>query len=926
MPLPVEKLQKILRDGDLSAVCTFFEGTTEQERKTVAPAVMDWCNLLTSHWRGQFNKKAAAEVEKAGPIENWFELMPAAHAAALASATLAEFKSLVFHARIPPEAAVAILANRRPPWLDDYAELLCEGELRTLGGNWKRTRALVRAGLCRPPRHDNYVLEAINCIWPRYERGQVPPRLADLLLKEQDWLETDFWRLFELDGNGEVSLANHEKYGKSMNGWSEGLRELSSRGVLSRDRLLDASLEALSRDFIQFRAGWFSRFHEALEPTPDERAARIDAYLRLLASSIPPTVAFAVNAVAIVEKTHPSSAAKLIGALQPALSAKAKAVTKSAVQLLAAAAAREPASKPAICIAALPALLNEATDVQKAVFDLLDRHGTKEDAELCAKVGELQAAVAASLKTRLASWLGTSSVHPKPASVQREPAIRPKPLSRIDPARAIEPLTNLDDLLHAAAAMLEEPADPNEIERVLDGVSRLCDQHPEDFDRRTGPLRKRALKKRDNPGATFPGPALDRALAMFFLTWITGAEEFTGKAKELARGQNQYAFLIRRLVALGCFVCSRSPMPLLSAPTHLGGWIEPCALVARWLAWQEARLKMDEHEQVLALLRLAPEGRDKALGAAKALKGESGRALQFALGDAHKIENNTALWLAAWRSRKPHGDLPEFEAKYPRLGPDAGLAAQYSWLAGSRRHESANSAWTHLEFELTTEPPCPKKVDDTLLPVLFHGPRVTSDEGEKNMIRWAAQLWPANREAMFAYACTRLEAAVDYADATDREYCAYVEPLAEPHTELGPMACLALALALAAEDNALRGHGQDGLIAAIGEGRLDVNELGPTMARLLDTGTNKFSRWARTMRETARVSPAHTRTVADLLARTLHGDPAKAPRDVSALLDLLFELLSETGDKLNDDHARDYLAALPFGGKTAKLSKQILAL
>ncbi|HXI51454.1 MAG TPA: DUF6493 family protein, partial [Candidatus Saccharimonadales bacterium] len=248
MTLPIEKLQKILRRGDVREVCKFFEGAPESERKAVASTVVDWCKLLALNWRGQYNKKAAAEIEKLGPIKDWYELMPAAHAAALASATLAQINSLERQGFVPPEATVAILADRRPIWIDDYAELLCEGELRTFGGNWKQTRALVRADLCRPPKHENYVLEALNCIWPRYEKGKEQPRLVDLLLKERDWLENDFWRLFEVDGNGEVSLANCEKYGKkSKETWTEALVELSRQGVLSRDRLLDASLEALSR-------------------------------------------------------------------------------------------------------------------------------------------------------------------------------------------------------------------------------------------------------------------------------------------------------------------------------------------------------------------------------------------------------------------------------------------------------------------------------------------------------------------------------------------------------------------------------------------------------------------------------------------------------------------------------------------------------
>ena len=317
MPLSIEKLQEVLRRGDVSEVCTFFLAATESERTAVAATGVEWCKILALNWRAQFNKKAAAEIEKLGPIENWHKLMPAAHAAALASATLAEIKSLERHGFVPPETAVVILTDRRPLWIDDYAELLCEGELRTFGGNWKQTRALVRAGLCQPPKHDHYVLEALNGIWPRYEQGKDQPKLVDLLLKERDWLDGDFWRLFEVDGNGEVSLANCEKYPKSKETWTQALAELSRLGVLSRDRLLDASLEALSRDFIQFRACWFSRFHEALEPTFAERAARIDVYLRLLGSSIPPTVAFAIHAVAVVDRDKPLAASELMGALQP---------------------------------------------------------------------------------------------------------------------------------------------------------------------------------------------------------------------------------------------------------------------------------------------------------------------------------------------------------------------------------------------------------------------------------------------------------------------------------------------------------------------------------------------------------------------------------------------------------------------------------
>jgi hypothetical protein len=56
----------------------------------------------------------------------------------------------------------------------------------------------------------------------------------------------------------------------------------------------------------------------------------------------------------------------------------------------------------------------------------------------------------------------------------------------------------------------------------------------------------------------------------------------------------------------------------------------------------------------------------------------------------------------------------------------------------------------------------------------------------------------------------------------------------------------------------------------------------------------------------------------------LRGDPAKAPRDIHALLELLVELLAETGGSLDDVGARTYLQGLKSGGRTAKLVKQLL--
>lgn len=913
----MSELTKRLRHGDWKRVAAFFQDLSESERQPFAGEVIAWCRLLALNQRAGYSKSAEKELAGQEQLKNYFELLPAAHTAAAACASLAQIKSVNDASFAPPEALVLVFGRRRPPWLDEYLETRMNREISgwSTGHHWRTARALIRAGLGRPPRHANYALGALEGIWPPFDRTKPTPLLLDLLLAEGDWLETGFWHLFEFDGNGEVSLANAEKYRKGRQTWTEALCELSGRGVLNRDRLLDASLEALSRDFIQFRAGWFSRFHEALHPSPAERAQRMGNYLNLLGSSIPPTVAFAMEAILIADKEQPLPAAKLVPGLAPALSARGKAVVKSALELLDRVAQREPKSKADVSLALVPSLLNEAPEVQKKALDLLDQHGDRQNTELLARVADVADAVAASLRSRL-NWVEGSA----PAvSIPTCDPLDSGVTSCTDPSRAIQPVPHLDDLLHLAARVLEDTENPNELERLLDGLSRLCAGLPDDFARRAGPLRKRAFKL-----ASGHTSSVTYGVARLLLHWIDGEPPERSDLAQLGDGQNQFSFLFRRLEMLSDQVARRVARPLLSAPTHFGGWIEPAALVERWRLWQEAGATPDLHEQVLGLLRLAPEGRKPASKAAKVLKGEAGDAVRFALGADGRTGRDTALWLAAWRSRQPFGDLPEFERVHPKLGPDAGSAARYSWKAYSKRNQSRDHQWVTLELELDREPDLPRRIPDAALPLLFHGEWKTNEESARDLLRWSTTLWPANLEAFFARGATRLEISVDYSDVMDREFYPYLEPIAESSTELRPMACLALALGLAVQDSALRGHAQDALIAAISHDRLRSGSLGPTMSRLLDTGTNKFARWGKSLGQVARVSRAHSTGVSVLLQQTLQGDPARAPRDISALLELLVELLSETRTPLTDPATRHYLAGLSASGKTARLVKHLL--
>ena len=90
------------------------------------------------------------------------------------------------------------------------------------------------------------------------------------------------------------------------NRWLYALTRLADEGRLDRQRLLDASLDALMRDFRASTVGWYAKLHEALAPTREERVARLDRYLALVTSPAPAVVKEGLAALREIEDAVPT--------------------------------------------------------------------------------------------------------------------------------------------------------------------------------------------------------------------------------------------------------------------------------------------------------------------------------------------------------------------------------------------------------------------------------------------------------------------------------------------------------------------------------------------------------------------------------------------------------------------------------------------
>jgi hypothetical protein len=256
-------------------------------------------------------------------------------------------------------------------------------------------RRAVRDGLIERPDDDAYVTGLVFGLETEGVWGDLDSTYRSLLF-DPDLLE-EVWHLFEIDAGAELSRATtYEQtdtdrewpsFTRGENRWLYALTRLSEEGLLDRQRLLDASLDALMRDFRASTVGWYATLHEELAPMREERIARIDRYLALVTSPTPAVVKEGLAALRAIEDAVDARAFARVAPTPFAQRQKNLAV--ETLSMLARLAKRDEDARPVLLEAAPGRLRLEARGAET---------GDAETALPAALEGEPQAVV---LNTRL---------------------------------------------------------------------------------------------------------------------------------------------------------------------------------------------------------------------------------------------------------------------------------------------------------------------------------------------------------------------------------------------------------------------------------------------------------------------------------------------------------------------------------------------
>jgi hypothetical protein len=943
------ELERLIASGAGGECVRFFSKLDEKQRRELRPVA-----------RQHFRRLRGSRPHSRPGVEGWGSL-EVARLAVLATATLSQIRQrqlfpedrlLGFFDVGPDALEIQVLRERRPAWLGKWAEWLCE---RRLLQYWPAIYALERDGLCARPAGDGWVLGFLERLGPGSDE------ILAALERDPGLVEGPLWRLFE--------VVRTDRADAHKRAWRTVLQTLVRRGVVPRTRVLDATLDALERDFHPLQARWFRQLHDELAPRPDELAERAVRYAGLISSRVPGTAKIGLAAVETLTSKvpwpRPLRPAELLENLRPTLSAKTQEAALRGLDLLERIGEGRPRLAARVAHVALDTLLHASPGVQKRGLEFFERWGDPRADDVRDRLAGLARSAAPVHRRRLAEFLAASGAEAggealapgtlpdlgtlearcsRLDSRSRELAGIDAALAaareerrcetassrfdaapRLDPANRLAPVAHLDELIELAHRIFEGTGAPDDLNLLADGISRLGRERPADFARRTAPLRQRLVGDGEEL-ALWEMWQAQIELGGLILCWLEPrlfkreiqpqlehdleprSFESTVEGLTYEVGPDAASLVLVRLAfEIADRLAGGRAAPLVSFPTHRGGWLDPRSLAGRLRGLAGRGIPAGVVDTTLALLRLAPEHRQAALDELAGLPGEPAAAARHALGGAEaEIGPTETLWLAAARVRHPTDGDEAVARRFPRAGPGTAHAHRttYHLAAGERPYPRG-----HLRMTARHEPPLPGPPPGDLVTVRY----ITVDPGREP---WIATLWPAAKDPLYL-------AAANMVLSTPKGLfwgCrAHVDPLLDPDEPIGDAGLRFTAIALGRQVVETATLAEEIVLAAFGDGRLTGRDLGTVLGELLPEPSISPNRWVAALARIAEESVLHRTevkaTLETVVAAVAAGD---ARRRLLAALELLHGLAVDSGEPLRDPRCVERLRAWAERGAKAR--------
>jgi hypothetical protein len=858
-----------------------------------------------------------------------------------------------------------IIRDRRPDWLDDWVANPAGADLP-----FDILRGWIRDGVCAKPEVDCYYQSFawfLMQVIP-YQLGKAVPPITQQLLADPPLL-ADIPHLFRIDSGAFGSTPWVKPDGPpDYETWSDALLKLLADGHLDRAELLQAAIDGLKINVGGNQLAGVHGFYKRMEPVQAELLLHHPSYIDLLGHPVSHVVTFAMEMLAKIRNYQDLQVERILPELPAALSKGSKAHALLALRLLKRIITRQNALTSGGVAVIGEALRHPNSDVQSAALDILGAHSAGIAVEDLALLQETEPFVAASNRARFARLLApAAAINSGRAMAEAAPCGAAIPLDYqpiesdriqsaiLHPEDAITPIGSVGELIDAVLHATETVDSPDEVERIIEAISRLGTSRLADFDASVAPLLHRLKAGGGTNGIIFETAGVRFALRDLLFTWLTGQHHRTPDwLWSYRRCKHGFVPIGTHLRAIATDIHRGRAKPLLSAPTHKGGWIDPIVWIDRLIACDASAVGTIDFR--LSLLRLAPDNRVAALERASTLPEPLRRIVQFALGgDVRPARHDRAYhsaWITAARCRDP---LKDWSQELAPLKLDDGLAdgvwpARHFWRA-SRRTEVRHRERVELpELSVSLRrvgtglPTLTEKADSLLgriadafripiAPDWKELPAAALNRGTYEdfleplelsrpwVTQWLCYVWPQNPSASYMRGARSLAERIDRGSSTWNPSRGYFHALFQRGRPWREPGHLLLCLGLVGKDADARGLAIDALIEGIEWRLFDPEIFASTIIRLVEGGWIKFSRLADALMPVIQVSQLHALAASEALQQTVTKIDLQR-KNAFRLLEVLVEAQAMTGKPL-PFATRQVLAGMRGSGKAAKVAKQL---
>ncbi len=1000
-----EQLEILVLEADNTKVLqTAFSSLTEKERKALSNTAQKLRKQIS---RNSPDKDASEQLRKYFKQRKGYHWgSPAFHNADMALFALCPPSVLkrrdLFINWADIRVVEQILVDRKPDWLDQWLAWNLENEFHTL--RFSTVRRWIREGICNKPEVDGYYqLFAQDMKTVVDHRDESPRRpLSEQLLNEPDMLE-DVWRLFEIennafDGDSWYTTNAPEHYET----WSDALVKLSQADHIDRTRLLDATLSGLFLELKQTQLSGMHNLHTRLSPTKNERLERQPTYRSLLCHKVGHVVKFALSMLGKLERDKALDGAAFLAEVQAVFFQETKGNAITALKLIKRIVKRNPTFTHTAIGVAAEALRHSNLDVQALALELIEEHEDSIEDGLRIELDQISEYVAESIKSKLLKitqhtdsdsvTTGTEETADTASPVSRDnllsetrkqtavdgreeaeswfeyQPIAPNILQYdiLPSVTPVAPVADIDELIAALSHAVETVDSPDEVERIVDGISRLCADRANDFDTRVAPLLHRlqvggGLANQAGIAGGLGGFRL--ALADLILTWLTG-KQYQSKYYKYFAVTDALEPAIRRLRDIMARVVKREPLALVGAPTHSGGWIDPVIWIERIIAGEKQKITFDRTDFCFSLLRLTPDNRDKALQQAHRLSDKIRPVVEFALGGeatpGYGDRSHYDLWISAARCRDPYRDWRGFfePMRLHDAWADSLSPARVQWRAYRKEHrrvhrfsgkeEAHEWATSELDIEVSADADSKALQQPTGILgklALALGPKLATDwkrlpsaalnhcaPPQKNywqndlqttwVAHWLTYQWPLCPDGAYVKGVKQLISRIDMDSSTWDPGFGYFHGLFQKNRPWREAGHLLLCIGLIGKDADARAFAVDALIAGIENGCADHGILTDTLVRLTHGGWLKLNRLGDNLLQISQVSLLHAWFVSRIIQHWLPSVELKQ-HNMFRMLEVLLETQSVIKQPLLPESIKtlkDYAGA----SKAAKLAGKLL--